>query len=103
MPLLSNNAGANNSRPSLNTHIPFRASFRFVPAENGRRWTKIRDLQKIANSLELDLEESGLNVAQSVRAIPEFGGQTARLELEGFVQSTVESDPPQPATSLVNR
>jgi hypothetical protein len=90
--------------PNDEVHIPFKAVYRVVPIQDGRRWTTIRDLEKMADFIEYDLTQAGFNIAIPVRAIPQFGGKTARIEITGFTTKvTVEQHPITKPTSAVNR
>lgn len=103
MPALSDNSRSAYN-PEENAHIPFKVVYRAVPAQNGRRWTTIRDLEKKANFVEYDLTQAGFNIATPVRFIPQFGGKTARIEVTGFTTATsLENRPNVPATDTVNR
>lgn len=88
--------------PNDEEFIPFKVVYRAVPARDGRRWTAIRDLQKMAEFIEYDLIQAGFNIATPVRFIPQFGGKSARVEITGFTKKlTTEQHPDiQPTTSV---
>lgn len=100
MPALSDNSRANYN-PNERTFYPFKAVYRVSVGHDGRRWTVIRTLEKIANFVEADLINAGWNIATPVRFVPQFGMKPARIEITGFTSYVSFRDVPN--TNAVNR
>lgn len=69
------------------TQMPFTAYIRVVPfSGQGRRLANVRDLQNIARMIQVDLVNAGWNIATPVAFTPQFGHETARITLVGFIK-----------------
>lgn len=67
--------------------MPFKAFLRVVPySGGGRRLAGVRDLQNTARMVENDLVAAGWNIARPVAFTPQFGHETARITVVGFIQ-----------------
>lgn len=74
-------------------YIPFIAHIRVVPdLATGKRWSLIRNLEKIALRVENDLVGAGFNIATPVPYTVQFGDFAARLTIVGFVSKSVVTD-----------
>jgi hypothetical protein len=87
---------------TMTYHVPFKAYLRVVPDKDGRRWTSVRDLQKLAQFIEDELVASGWNIATPVAATTQFGDSTARITLIGFVAYDADARLNIPPTDSVN-
>lgn len=87
--------------PNSTIEIPFKVFLRFVPNTDGRRFTKIRDMEKIAAIIEDELLDSGMNLATPVAFTLQFGQHTGRFTVVGFWPKAL-SRGNAAATSAVN-
>ena len=80
-------------------HVPFKVFARIVPANDGRRFTKVRDSEKIASFIESDLQEAGFNIAIPVAYTPQMGQNPARVTIVGMLAVYRSEHPILPPTT----
>jgi len=78
--------------------VPFKVYVEIFPTlANGRRVKYVRDLQKIAQFVEEDLQDSDFNIALPVAYTPQFAQSPPRITIDGyddFSGQSVSNDPP---------
>jgi hypothetical protein len=83
-------------------HVPFKVYAKVVPThKDGKRIVYMRDLEKIANRVENDVEDTGLfTLAQPVASTVQIGRSPARVTIYGFLQLDRTDSPNESATTF---
>lgn len=93
----SSNRNIELRRPGGTKFIPFKVYVEVFPTlANGRRFEYVRDLQKIAQFVEEDLQDSDFNIALPVAYTPQFAQSPPRITIDGYDEfsGAVSNDPP---------
>lgn len=77
---------------STTKYVPFKLFAKIVPDKLGRRWVRVRDLQKLASFIETDIIDNidEINLAEPVAFTPQYGNNPGRVTVIGFM--AVDSD-----------
>lgn len=73
----------------VETHVPFVAHVRIVPdLATGKRWSYVRNMEKISIRVEDDLLAADMNIATPIAFTNQFGDYGSRLTIIGFVEKS---------------
>jgi len=81
--------------------VQFKVFAKVVPThKDGKRGVYMRDLEKIANTIENDLDASGyFTLAEPVAFTPQVGRNPSRVTIFGFIDVLRSASPNEPPTS----